>query len=229
MSTTDAKSLPDEYESVLHKFRVGGQKGYVTVGVYGHDPGCELGVCVRGCRHGQPGEVQLRMAKPDQVGQVAGDDADAQVWSMLRGLADVAADAISRDLQRGETVVEIAHRYRGMSFAPSGQTDNPEIPRAISILNYLVRWLVGKFGTDEDRREFGVGGRVGIAEATAAMPAPLVHAPVLLGLPGRLSAACGGVERAEAALYVDEGGTVTCPRCVSATSPTGMGPSGGGS
>ena len=65
------RRLPDERHSLTHHFSVGGQEGYVTVGLY---------------EDGLPGELFIRMAKEG---------------STVSGLMDSFATAVSRALQYG--------------------------------------------------------------------------------------------------------------------------------
>ncbi len=65
------RRLPDERHSLTHHFSVGGQEGYVTVGLY---------------EHGLPGELFIRMAKEG---------------STVSGLMDSFATAVSLALQYG--------------------------------------------------------------------------------------------------------------------------------
>ncbi|MGA8493679.1 MAG: hypothetical protein WB711_24880 [Terriglobales bacterium] len=65
------RRLPDERHSLTHHFAVGGQEGYVTVGLY---------------EDGLPGELFIRMAKEG---------------STVSGLMDSFATAVSLALQYG--------------------------------------------------------------------------------------------------------------------------------
>ena len=65
------RRLPDERSAVVHHFSVGGQEGYLTVGLY---------------EDGVPGEIFIRMAKEG---------------STVSGLMDCFATAVSLALQFG--------------------------------------------------------------------------------------------------------------------------------
>ena len=65
------RRLPDERRAVVHHFSVGGQEGYLTVGLY---------------EDGVPGEIFIRMAKEG---------------STVSGLMDCFATAVSLALQFG--------------------------------------------------------------------------------------------------------------------------------
>ena len=103
--------LPPERSSFTHKFAVGGHEGYVTVGLY---------------EDGQPGEIFVRMAKEGSV---------------IAGLMDSFATAVSLALQHGVPLSVLCEKFKGTRFEPSGFTGNPDIPIATSIMDYLFRWL----------------------------------------------------------------------------------------
>jgi ribonucleoside-diphosphate reductase alpha chain len=107
--------LPPERSSFTHKFAVGGHEGYVTVGLY---------------EDGQPGEIFVRMAKEGSV---------------IAGLMDSFATAVSLALQHGVPLSVLCEKMKGTRFEPSGFTGNPDIPIATSIMDYLFRWLSLRF------------------------------------------------------------------------------------
>lgn len=101
-----------------HRFRVGGCNIYLHVGLFDD---------------GSPGEIFLRASK----------------WgSTIAGMIDSWAIAVSRLLQYGVPVAEIAKDNRGNRFEPNGLTNNPQIPTCTSIPDYVVRWLELTFNTD---------------------------------------------------------------------------------
>ncbi|HTJ46952.1 MAG TPA: vitamin B12-dependent ribonucleotide reductase [Kofleriaceae bacterium] len=107
--------LPDDRMSFTHKFSIGGHEGYVTVGMY---------------PDGSPGEIFVRMAKEGSV---------------IAGLMDSFATAISLALQHGVPLQILCEKFKGTRFEPSGFTGNQEIPLATSIMDYLFRWLSLRF------------------------------------------------------------------------------------
>jgi ribonucleoside-diphosphate reductase alpha chain len=107
--------LPDERASFTHKFSIGGHEGYLTVGLY---------------PNGSPGEIFVRMAKEGSV---------------IAGLMDSFATAISLALQHGVPLPVLIEKFKGTRFEPSGFTGNQEIPIATSIMDYLFRWLAIRF------------------------------------------------------------------------------------
>jgi ribonucleoside-diphosphate reductase alpha chain len=112
------RHLPDERQSVTHKFRVGEQEGYVTVGLF---------------EDGTPGEVFLKIAKEG---------------STVSGLTDAVALLTSISLQYGVGLEKIAAKLEQTRFEPYGVTSNPDIPFATSVLDYVFRWLRLRFGID---------------------------------------------------------------------------------
>jgi ribonucleoside-diphosphate reductase alpha chain len=110
--------LADERASFTHKFSIGGHEGYLTVGLYAD---------------GTPGEIFVRMAKEGSV---------------IAGLMDSFATAISLALQHGVPLPVLIEKFKGTRFEPSGFTGNQEIPIATSIMDYLFRWLAIRFPVD---------------------------------------------------------------------------------
>lgn len=109
------RKLPDTRASVTHKFKIGGVKAYLTVGLF---------------EDGSPGEIFLNVGKQG---------------STLDGMMDSWAVAVSTLLQHGVTVEELVQRHGGTTFPPQGFTGNPAIPNATSIPDYVVRWLGLRF------------------------------------------------------------------------------------
>jgi len=109
------KRLPDERQSVTHKFSVAGHDGYITVGFYDD---------------GSPGEVFLKMSKEGSV---------------ISGLIDTIATMTSILLQYGVPLESLVDKFSHVRFEPSGFTSNQDIPIAKSIIDYVFRWLGQKF------------------------------------------------------------------------------------
>lgn len=109
------RKLPDERQAITHKFRVGEQEGYMTVGLF---------------EDGTPGEVFINVNKQG---------------STVSGLMDTVAMLTSYALQYGVPLGELAAKLKNTRFEPSGPTANPKIPIATSIIDYVFRWLELKF------------------------------------------------------------------------------------
>ncbi|PAP78299.1 vitamin B12-dependent ribonucleotide reductase [Rubrivirga marina] len=112
--------LPDERPSVTHKFSVAGHEGYLHVGLYpeGHR------------NAGRPGEIFITMAKQG---------------STIAGLMDSFATAISLAFQYGVPLEDLVSKFGHVRFEPAGFTNNPQIPIAKSITDYIFRYLSIKF------------------------------------------------------------------------------------
>ncbi len=136
------RKLPDERQSLTHKFSVGGHEGYIHVGLYDS---------------GEPGEIFIRMAKEG---------------STISGLMDSFATAVSLALQHGVPLRLLVDKFSRMRFEPSGFTGNPELPRATSVMDYLFRWLGAKFLRSESESEGTEEAKSSEGGATVAVPAP---------------------------------------------------------
>lgn len=120
--------LPDERPSVTHKFSVGGYESYLTVGFY---PDTK-----------KPGETFITTAKEG---------------STVSGLFDTIATLVSMCLQSGVPLKVLVKKFKDMRFEPAGFTNNPEIPTAKSIMDYVFRYIGMKYLSSEDKEElFGL-------------------------------------------------------------------------
>jgi ribonucleoside-diphosphate reductase alpha chain len=136
------RRLPDERRAITHKFSIAGHDGYLTVGMY---------------EDGKPGEIFLVMAKEGSV---------------VSGLMDSFATAVSLALQYGVPLNVLVDKFSHVRFEPSGFTNNPEIPIAKSIIDYIFRWLGSKFLGREAAEAIGVHVKQGPGEpASAETPA----------------------------------------------------------
>jgi ribonucleoside-diphosphate reductase alpha chain len=112
---TQREKMPVERDSVTHKFSVGGHEGYITVGMY---------------PDGRAGEIFIKMSKEG---------------STLSGVMDGLALTISLGLQYGVPLKVFVDKLLNTRFEPSGITANPNIRFATSVLDYIARWLGGRF------------------------------------------------------------------------------------
>jgi ribonucleoside-diphosphate reductase alpha chain len=120
------RRLADERKAITHKFQVGPCEGYLTVGLY---------------EDGQPGEIFVTLTKEG---------------SAIAGLIDSFATAISIGLQYGVPLKVLCNKYVHARYEPSGVTQNPNIPMAKSLVDYVFRWLALKFLSPEDRQSIGM-------------------------------------------------------------------------
>ncbi|MGY8753716.1 MAG: TSCPD domain-containing protein [Phycisphaerales bacterium] len=109
------RTLPATHRSVTHKFSVSGHEGYLTIGLF---------------EDGMPGEIFIKMSKEG---------------STLSGLIQGFCRAFSLAIQYGLPLQEATDRFCNMRFDPMGQTSNPMIPHATSILDYVAQYLALEF------------------------------------------------------------------------------------
>jgi ribonucleoside-diphosphate reductase alpha chain len=163
------RRLPDERRAITHKFSIAGHDGYLTVGMY---------------EDGKPGEIFLVMAKEGSV---------------VSGLMDSFATAVSLALQYGVPLQVLVDKFSHVRFEPSGFTNNGEIPIAKSIIDYIFRWLGAKFLGRDAAEAIGVhvkpetGGDQPAASTAQAGPWPAPAIPVAL-VPGPSGPATQGAK-----------------------------------
>jgi ribonucleoside-diphosphate reductase alpha chain len=66
------------------------------------------------------------------------------------------ATAISIALQYGVPLETLVQKFAYMRFEPEGITQNPEIPFAKSMPDYIMRWLASRFLDAEVQEELGI-------------------------------------------------------------------------
>jgi len=76
--------------------------------------------------------------------------------SACAGLMEAYAVGLSVGLQRGVPLMELLQPALGLSFAPGGHTDDPEIPRVRSVVDYLARRLAVDWLSYTQRAAIGV-------------------------------------------------------------------------
>ena len=134
------RRLPDERNSLTHKFDIAGHEGYITVGLY---------------EDGQPGELFLVMAKEG---------------STISGFADAFAQAISYALQYGVPLQDLVDKFSHVRFEPSGMTRNPDVRFAKSIVDYIFRWMASKFLSQDAQFRVGVNNREELVTSPEQLP-----------------------------------------------------------
>jgi len=145
---TQREKLPVERDSVTHKFSVGGHEGYITVGMY---------------QDGRPGEVFIKMSKEG---------------STLSGVMDGLALTLSIGLQYGVPLKVLVDKLLNTRFEPSGITANPNIRFATSVLDYIARWLGGKFISSDYLKLSGAAPAEGATIAGTLLASGNVAVPV---------------------------------------------------
>jgi ribonucleoside-diphosphate reductase alpha chain len=119
--------MPRERQSITHKFSIGGHEGYITAGMYDD---------------GTIGEIFLT-----DIGKEG---------STLRGMMNSFATAISISLQYGVPLETLVQKFSYMRFEPEGMTNNPEIPFAKSMPDYIMRWLASRILDVDLQEELGI-------------------------------------------------------------------------
>ncbi len=105
---------------------IGGERFYLTA---------------NGREDGSLGEVFIRWGK---------------LGSSQAGLMDTYAVAVSVGLQHGVPLVQLLRPGLGVYFVPNGHTDDLEIPRARSVVDYLARRLAVDWLPYPERARLGV-------------------------------------------------------------------------
>jgi ribonucleoside-diphosphate reductase alpha chain len=185
------KRLPDERRSITHKFSIAGHDGYITVGMY---------------EEGQPGEIFLVMAKEGSV---------------VSGLMDSFATAVSMALQYGVPLQVLVDKFSHVRFEPSGFTNNQEIPIAKSIVDYIFRWLASKFLARDQQEAIGIHVKTdAMALEGGPAPGPTGSGPLPVNFvpgpggtrPPSVGAAALDINRPPLAFHPDEDAP-PCPDC----------------
>ena len=192
------RKLPNERQALTHKFSVGGHEGYITIGLYPDNT---------------PGEIFIVMSKEGSV---------------VSGLMDSFATAISLALQYGVPLKTLVDKFMHTRFEPSGFTGNAEIPMAKSIMDYLFRYMALKFLDKDERANVGLiadqldpyGDQAEDADAVLKPKASAGPA----GEAGEPAVLASGENRAAAAerqIFVTQADAPPCPECGSITSRNG--------
>ena len=181
--------LPDERPSITHKFNVGGFESYLTVGFYPDTM--------------KPGETFLITAKEG---------------STVSGLFNTIATLISICLQSGVPLKTLVRKFKDVRFDPAGFTNNPDIPIAKSVTDYVFRYLGMKYLKPEDREELFGPEHVGVSAIEVKAPvaesktdsllAKLVSKSFVTDAPACVQ--CG-------TLMVRAGSCYSCPNCFATT------------
>lgn len=180
--------LPDERPSITHKFSVGGYESYLTVGFY---PDTK-----------QPGETFLTTAKEG---------------STISGLLNTIATLVSIALQSGVPLKTLIKKFKDVRFEPAGFTNNPDIPVAKSIIDYMFRYLGMRYLNPSDREEI-FGPMTDSAESPSSQPEATLAAaqqnvmmePVATNADAPACGNCGS-------LMIKAGSCYSCPNCFATT------------
>jgi ribonucleoside-diphosphate reductase alpha chain len=134
--------------------------------------------------YGQPGTTrrfEVGGAQGYLITSTTADGALAEVvvrlgkhGSTLMGLADALHNAINVGLRYGAPVVEVVQALLDAAYDPRGMTNDPEVPTASSITDYVARRLALDFVPYAERARLGV-----LTPAEQATPARPDTAPNL--------------------------------------------------
>jgi hypothetical protein len=127
--------------------------------------GTELRVIANADEHGSLGEVFATFGKEG---------------STTAGLMDLLSIAVSLGLQHGVPLETFVTRFRNQRFEPMGTTDDPEIPHATSVGDYLARRLAHDWLDLDSRKELDLL----TPDEEAELPAD-AYAPTPLRRPAR--------------------------------------------
>ena len=106
-----AIKLPETRRSLTHKVILAGHRLHITIGM---------------TADGRPAELFVKTSKQG---------------STLNGLIAAFCRSFSLALQYGLPLSKAITKFKGMRFEPAGSTDNPQIPEAASIPDYVVRFI----------------------------------------------------------------------------------------
>jgi hypothetical protein len=126
MTVTMRRPLPRRRTGLTTAVTVGGER-FVLTANRGPD--------------GRLGEVLIRWGKQG---------------SASAGLMDAYASGVSLGLERGVPLADLLRPALGAHFDPSGHTDDPEIPRARSVIDYIARRLALDWLPYPERAGLGV-------------------------------------------------------------------------
>lgn len=150
---SDPRDVPRVRHGETTRFAVDDQKGYLTTAV---------------ATDGSLDEMTIRMAKQG---------------STLAGMMDALGGAISLGLQAGAPLEVYVSKFANMRFTPAGRTDDPELPLATSLMDYVARRLAVDHLPPHQRTEMGIltsAERVELANAEegwADLPGLAMSAP----------------------------------------------------
>jgi len=109
--TATQQHMPRRRTGLTTSVTLGGERFYLTA---------------NGRQDGTLGEVFISWGKQGQTSA---------------GLVDIYAVALSVGLQHGVPLLDLVHQGLDLHFAPGGHTDDPEIPRVRSVVDWVARRL----------------------------------------------------------------------------------------
>ena len=142
--------------------------------------------------------------------------------STVSGLCGIVATLTSIGLQFGVPLKSLVRKCKDMRFDPAGFTNNPDIPAAKSIIDYVFRYLGLRFLNEEEREEiFGP-----VKADPAGVPTELFNggspsadeaAKMFAGSNQAVADTAGQICDKCGSLMVKAGSCHTCPNCFNST------------
>jgi ribonucleoside-diphosphate reductase alpha chain len=169
------RRLPEDRTEVGRKFRVGDYEGYIHVGLF---------------EDGTPGDIFVDIAKEGTT---------------LAGLMNSFMISVSLGLQYGVPLEVYVSKFSHMRFEPAGQTNDPDIRVAKSLVDYIFRWMGKKFLTTDQQEELGI--------LSPEVRARLAQAYSALGSTPAEPATLEPVTPGQTALFNNWEDAVECARC----------------
>jgi hypothetical protein len=120
------RHMPKRRAGCTTSVTIGGERFYLTA---------------NGRQDGTLGEVFIQWGKQGTTGA---------------GLMDVYAVALSVGLQHGVPLAELVRQGLDLWFVPNGRTDDPQIPRVRSVVDYVVRRLAVDWLPYDERSKLGI-------------------------------------------------------------------------
>ena len=127
---------PQTRRSIIHKFNIAGNEGYLMVGLYENGKPCDLFVMMH------------------------------KTGSTIRGLLDAWAMSVSMNLQYGAPINDLFKKFRYQKFEPAGFVkieDEGELDKkmqkirtATSIVDYVSQFMLNNFGEGAGKIEMEI-------------------------------------------------------------------------
>jgi ribonucleoside-diphosphate reductase alpha chain len=115
------------------------------------------------CRSGQTTSFTIGGAEFYLTGNPQEDGSLGEVFakfgkegSTLSGLMDAVSILASVGLQYGVPLDIMVEKLTSTRYEPMGMTDDPDIPEASSVMDYVFRRLAFDFMSPEDRAKLGI-------------------------------------------------------------------------
>jgi ribonucleoside-diphosphate reductase alpha chain len=78
-----------------------------------------------------------------------------KMGSFVSGIMDAFATTMSVGLQHGVPIEWYIEKFKHTRFEPAGMTKHPEITQALSVLDYIMKWLELRYTAKAEEAEDG--------------------------------------------------------------------------